>query len=273
MTEGGGSGVDVLVATPGRLVAHLAGTPGFSLAALRFLVVDETDRLLRQAYQDWLPAVLAAAGGGITVGGSERLWPPTRGLFATPRRCGIAAVRSEPGSCRCSGRERRAVPDHEGVAQEGDEDRAVGDTDPGSVEAGAARAALPAVHRHALGGKVNMTAHCRHRSALANVRPCNEPGYICEPLKPGGASRACPQVPAAEGAGGVQSPVPVAAQAAVPGGARLRAGAYGPHHRIRRIRGDGSQVCPPVPDRPPKRPCSGCCLFCQWSGLSQVVSA
>lgn len=27
---------------------------------LRFLVVDETDRLLRQSYQDWLPHVLAA---------------------------------------------------------------------------------------------------------------------------------------------------------------------------------------------------------------------
>jgi ATP-dependent RNA helicase DDX51/DBP6 len=54
---------DILVATPGRLMAHLEGTPGFSLASLRFLVVDETDRLLRQAYQDWLPTVTAALHG------------------------------------------------------------------------------------------------------------------------------------------------------------------------------------------------------------------
>jgi ATP-dependent RNA helicase DDX51/DBP6 len=31
---------------------------GFSLKALRFLVVDEADRLLRQEYQNWLPEVL-----------------------------------------------------------------------------------------------------------------------------------------------------------------------------------------------------------------------
>ncbi|GLC33193.1 hypothetical protein PLESTB_000360700 [Pleodorina starrii] len=56
---GGGDGADVVVATPGRLMAHLSGTPGFSLRHLRFLVVDETDRLLRQSYQEWLPRVLA----------------------------------------------------------------------------------------------------------------------------------------------------------------------------------------------------------------------
>ena len=67
------SKVDVLVATPGRhaslqlhhirppcsclavarLVAHLQSTPGFTLSHLRLLVVDEADRLLRQAYQAW----------------------------------------------------------------------------------------------------------------------------------------------------------------------------------------------------------------------------
>ncbi|GIL44666.1 hypothetical protein Vafri_2160 [Volvox africanus] len=52
-------GADVVIATPGRLMAHLQGTPGFSLEHLRFLVVDETDRLLRQRYQDWLPRILS----------------------------------------------------------------------------------------------------------------------------------------------------------------------------------------------------------------------
>eukprot|EP00850_Spirogloea_muscicola_P000169 SM000001S04571 [mRNA] locus=s1:955847:958877:- [translate_table: standard] len=57
-----GSRVDILVATPGRLVDHLTETPGFTLEHLLYLVVDETDRLLRQSYQEWLPCVLAAAG-------------------------------------------------------------------------------------------------------------------------------------------------------------------------------------------------------------------
>ncbi|KXZ56228.1 hypothetical protein GPECTOR_1g199 [Gonium pectorale] len=35
---GGAGGADVVIATPGRLVAHLGGTPGFTLRHLRFLV-------------------------------------------------------------------------------------------------------------------------------------------------------------------------------------------------------------------------------------------
>uniref|UniRef100_A0A2P2KIS0 ATP-dependent RNA helicase n=1 Tax=Rhizophora mucronata TaxID=61149 RepID=A0A2P2KIS0_RHIMU len=52
------SAVDVLVATPGRLMDHINTTKGFSLEHLCYLVVDETDRLLREAYQSWLPTVL-----------------------------------------------------------------------------------------------------------------------------------------------------------------------------------------------------------------------
>ena len=47
------SAVDVLVTTPGRLMDHLDSTPGFSLRHLRFLVVDEVDRLVTQRYSDW----------------------------------------------------------------------------------------------------------------------------------------------------------------------------------------------------------------------------
>ncbi|KAF8896577.1 P-loop containing nucleoside triphosphate hydrolase protein [Infundibulicybe gibba] len=57
---GGSSKVDVLICTPGRLMDHLNSTPNFSLQHLRFLVIDEADRLLAQSFQDWLVQVLAA---------------------------------------------------------------------------------------------------------------------------------------------------------------------------------------------------------------------
>jgi ATP-dependent RNA helicase DDX51/DBP6 len=39
--RGGHSNVDVLIATPGRLMDHLERTPGFTLEHLRYLVIDE----------------------------------------------------------------------------------------------------------------------------------------------------------------------------------------------------------------------------------------
>ncbi|KAG6373406.1 P-loop containing nucleoside triphosphate hydrolase protein [Boletus reticuloceps] len=58
--QGGSSKVDILICTPGRLMDHLNGTPNFSLQHLRFLVIDEADRLLSQSFQDWLAQVLTA---------------------------------------------------------------------------------------------------------------------------------------------------------------------------------------------------------------------
>lgn len=53
---------DALVVTPGRLTAHIRDTPHFDLAFIQFLVVDEADRLLRQAYQEWLEHLQVATG-------------------------------------------------------------------------------------------------------------------------------------------------------------------------------------------------------------------
>ncbi|KAJ3152423.1 ATP-dependent RNA helicase dbp6 [Geranomyces michiganensis] len=62
LTEADGSSLaDIVIATPGRLIDHLKGTKGFTLRHLRFLVIDEADRLLNQSYQDWLQHVLNAA--------------------------------------------------------------------------------------------------------------------------------------------------------------------------------------------------------------------
>lgn len=43
-----------MVTTPGRLVHHLRDTDGLDLSKLRFLVVDEADRVMDSAQSDWL---------------------------------------------------------------------------------------------------------------------------------------------------------------------------------------------------------------------------
>lgn len=52
------SKVDILICTPGRLVDHINRTKGFTLDYVRWLVVDEADKLLAQTFQDWLPVVV-----------------------------------------------------------------------------------------------------------------------------------------------------------------------------------------------------------------------
>lgn len=53
------STVDVLLCTPGRLVEHMEQTPGFDLDYVRWLVVDEADKLLAQSFQGWLETLMA----------------------------------------------------------------------------------------------------------------------------------------------------------------------------------------------------------------------
>ncbi|KAI1811025.1 P-loop containing nucleoside triphosphate hydrolase protein [Poronia punctata] len=52
------SKVDILICTPGRLVEHIKFTPGFSLDFVRWLIVDEADKLLGQTFQQWLDVVI-----------------------------------------------------------------------------------------------------------------------------------------------------------------------------------------------------------------------
>nr|POE85209.1 atp-dependent rna helicase dbp6 [Quercus suber] len=49
-----GFAVDILVCTPGRLLEHLNTTLGFSLTRLRWLVLDEADKLLDEQYNGFL---------------------------------------------------------------------------------------------------------------------------------------------------------------------------------------------------------------------------
>ncbi|KAF4123651.1 ATP-dependent RNA helicase DDX51/DBP6 [Geosmithia morbida] len=67
------SRVDVLICTPGRLVEHMEQTPGFDLDYVRWLVVDEADKLLAQSFQGWLEMAMdrfRAGAEGRTVRGA-----------------------------------------------------------------------------------------------------------------------------------------------------------------------------------------------------------
>ncbi|XP_032529172.2 probable ATP-dependent RNA helicase Dbp73D [Danaus plexippus] len=46
--------IDIIVCTAGRLVEHLQNTEGFSLKNLKFLVIDEADRIMDNIQNDWL---------------------------------------------------------------------------------------------------------------------------------------------------------------------------------------------------------------------------
>ena len=51
-------GVTVLVATPGRLLDHLQNTAAFHTEELRWLVLDEADRLLDLGFEQKIGAPL-----------------------------------------------------------------------------------------------------------------------------------------------------------------------------------------------------------------------
>ncbi|KAJ8285848.1 hypothetical protein GJAV_G00031630 [Gymnothorax javanicus] len=51
---------DIVVATPGRLVDHINKTTDFSLQHLRFLIIDEADRMIDSMHQSWLSQVVKA---------------------------------------------------------------------------------------------------------------------------------------------------------------------------------------------------------------------
>ncbi|XP_068187611.1 ATP-dependent RNA helicase DDX51 [Antennarius striatus] len=51
---------DIVVATPGRLVDHINKNSGFCLEHLRFLIIDEADRMIDSMHQSWLTQVVKA---------------------------------------------------------------------------------------------------------------------------------------------------------------------------------------------------------------------
>ncbi|KAG7508505.1 ATP-dependent RNA helicase DDX51 [Solea senegalensis] len=51
---------DIVVATPGRLVDHINKNSGLCLQHLRFLIIDEADRMIDSMHQSWLSQVVKA---------------------------------------------------------------------------------------------------------------------------------------------------------------------------------------------------------------------
>eukprot|EP00457_Paulinella_chromatophora_P002501 gb/GEZN01002506.1/.p1 GENE.gb/GEZN01002506.1/~~gb/GEZN01002506.1/.p1 ORF type:complete len:780 (-),score=163.54 gb/GEZN01002506.1/:91-2430(-) len=80
-------GLPLLVATPGRLLDHLRNTKCFEISALRFLVLDEADRLLDLGFEQDLKAIITILD---QKGGSTRR--QTVLVSATLEHRGVAAL-------------------------------------------------------------------------------------------------------------------------------------------------------------------------------------
>ncbi|KAL5111543.1 ATP-dependent RNA helicase DDX51 [Taenia crassiceps] len=62
---------DIIVCTPGRLVDHIYNTPNFCLEHVRFLVIDEADRVIVEEKQDWYNIFERAVYGGSNLSESK----------------------------------------------------------------------------------------------------------------------------------------------------------------------------------------------------------
>lgn len=95
------SNIDVLVATPGRLLDHLHRTEGFNLSDLRFLILDEADRLLGNAHQYWIKSLILStqAQSNHSSDSASRRYPLQRLLFSAtltdnPSKLAMLGVRN-----------------------------------------------------------------------------------------------------------------------------------------------------------------------------------
>ncbi|XP_057267320.1 ATP-dependent RNA helicase DDX51 [Pezoporus wallicus] len=69
---------DIIVATPGRLTDHINQTPGFNLTQLRFLIIDEADRMIDDMHQNCLNQIVKAAFRVENDSGSNMLFQRTK---------------------------------------------------------------------------------------------------------------------------------------------------------------------------------------------------
>ncbi len=57
-------GVNLLVATPGRLLDHIQNTPGFVFKNLKCLIIDEADRILQIGFEEDMKQIIKALPKG-----------------------------------------------------------------------------------------------------------------------------------------------------------------------------------------------------------------
>ncbi|XP_019947456.1 ATP-dependent RNA helicase DDX51 isoform X2 [Paralichthys olivaceus] len=80
---------DIVVTTPGRLVDHINKKSGLCLKHLRFLIIDEADRMIESMQQSWLSHVMRA----VFKSGSE---PRARSIFRRTEPAYITAASLSP---------------------------------------------------------------------------------------------------------------------------------------------------------------------------------
>lgn len=83
-------GVTVLVCTPGRLLDHLKTTKCFRRDSLRWLILDEADRLLDMGFEKQVLVVCRLVSLGVGKDGAPALCVQTIG----PRVLGVESRRS-----------------------------------------------------------------------------------------------------------------------------------------------------------------------------------
>jgi ATP-dependent RNA helicase DDX10/DBP4 len=52
------AGMNILVATPGRLLQHMDETPGFDCSQVKVLILDEADRCMDMGFQATMDAII-----------------------------------------------------------------------------------------------------------------------------------------------------------------------------------------------------------------------
>ena len=65
-------GVNILVATPGRLVDHLENTASLDLRKVKWVVLDEGDRLIEDGFEEDIKKIIRALNGEIQTGSKDR---------------------------------------------------------------------------------------------------------------------------------------------------------------------------------------------------------
>ncbi|KAI8372879.1 P-loop containing nucleoside triphosphate hydrolase protein [Radiomyces spectabilis] len=79
-------GVNVLVSTPGRLLDHLENTKSFDIQNLKWLVLDEADRLLDLGFEETLKKIMTIIDERTRTQGSEKFKPLMKSKYWPKRR-------------------------------------------------------------------------------------------------------------------------------------------------------------------------------------------